>query len=61
MDADDVLACIMPDDDPGLAGLEVNIFRGCYFKAKLSKKERSTLKQSVSIRKSDCVAEWLSW
>ena len=48
MDADDVVACILPDDDPQLAGLTVTIIRGNYFKAKLSKKERASLRQSVS-------------
>ena len=48
MDADDVIACIMPDEDPELSGLEVDIYGGRFFKAKLTKKERATLKQSVS-------------
>ena len=47
MDSDDVLVCIQPDEDRDLAGLEVNIYRGAFFKAKLSKKERTSLKQSV--------------
>ena len=48
MDADDVVACILPEEDPQLAGLTVTIIRGNFFKAKLTKKERASLKESVS-------------
>ena len=48
MEADDVVACILPEEDPQLAGLTVTIIRGNFFKAKLTKKERASLKESVS-------------
>ena len=48
MESDDVVACILPEEDPQLAGLTVTIIRGNFFKAKLTKKERASLKESVS-------------